>query len=290
MVTERIVTKIQDAINAIERGEKGLAPWNRPWHQSGIPSNLISKKPYRGINVFLLAAMGHPSPYFLTFNQAKAIGGQVKKGEHGYPVVFWKWLDVNEDENGNKLPQIKKIPFLRYYTVFNVSQIDGIDDKIPTVATRQFNPIQDAEKIIANMPNAPKIENGAKACYVPSLDIVKMPSKELFQSEQDYYSVAFHELVHSTGHEKRLNRTEVMDSKSFGSHNYSREELVAEMGAIFLCNEIGLDNVFDNSLAYLKSWLGTFKNDVKMLVVASGRAQKATDYILNTKHEAKSEE
>ena len=284
MMTERVVAKIMEAITNVENGEKGLIPWRRPWFQSGMPTNLVSKKPYRGLNVFLLNAMGFVSPYFVTFNQSKALGGKVKSNEHGFPVVYWKWLKVIEDENGNKLDSPKNIPFLRYYTVFNVSQCEGFEDKIPEIVSREFHPIADAEKIIANMPNAPIIQhNEPRAYYRPSTDIINMPKHELFQTDEEYYATAFHELIHSTGHTNRLNRSEVMDHNQFGSHDYSREELIAEMGAIFLCNEVGLDAPFNNSLAYLKSWLGKLKDDVKMLVVASGRAQKAVDYILNIK-------
>jgi len=284
MITERVINRIQDAIIAAENGDKRvIAPWNKPWFETGTPTNLVSKKEYRGINVFLLSMLGFVSPYFVSFNQAKKLGGNVKKDEKGFPVIFWKWVEVTEDEDGNKLAKAKKVPFLRYYTVFNVSQIDGIESKLPKIETRQFNPIQDAEKIIANMPNRPEINHGeARAYYVPSLDKVNMPKNELFKTAPAYYSTCFHELVHSTGHTSRLNRPEVMDGNRFGSHAYSLEELVAEMGTVFICNEIGLESPFDNSLAYLKSWLEKFKNDTKMLITAAGKAQKASDYILGT--------
>jgi len=285
MVTERVVTAIEDAIKNAENGGNVIAPWQKPWHSIGNPTNLITKKPYRGINVFLLSMMGFVSPYFLSFNQVKKMGGNIKRGEKGIPVVFWKWIVQNEDEDGNKLDKPKNIPFLRYYTVFNVSQTDGIDEKkIPAIKTRKFNPIEDGDKIIANMPNRPTMTHDqAKACYMPSIDCVNMPKHELFKNNSAYYATCFHELVHSTGHSTRLNRKEVTDGHSFGSHSYSVEELVAEMGSVFLCNEIGIDSTFENSLAYLKSWLGKLKDDTKMLVMASGRAQKAVDYIIGEK-------
>lgn len=284
MVTERVVAKIEDAIRAAENGETVIAPWHRPWFQAGMPMNLVSKKAYRGMNVFLLSMIGYASPYFLTFNQVRKLGGSVKKGEKGMPVVFWKWIEVSKDKDGKKLEEPKKIPFLRYYTVFNVEQCEGIEDKIPSMPTRTFNPIEDGERIIANMPNRPNMENGeARAFYRPTTDTVNMPRKELFDGDAEYYSTCFHELVHSTGHASRLNRKEVTDGNFFGSHDYSVEELVAEMGAIFLCNEIGVATTFDNSLAYLKGWLAKIKNDTKMLITASGRAQKAADYILGRK-------
>lgn len=291
MVTERVIDKIKVAIASIEKGETGMAPWHRPWHQSGIPQNLVSKKGYRGINVFLLSALGYASPFFVTFNQAKTLGGKVKKGEKGCPVVFWKWMELDKDEDGNKLAKTKKIPFLRYYTVFNVDQCEGFEEKIPAVETREFNPIAEGDAIISGMPNPPTINHGeARAYYSPSMDTVNLPRHELFNSDSAYYCVAFHELIHSTGHASRLNRNEVMDGNTFGNHDYSIEELVAEMGAVYLCNEIGLDTMFDNSLAYLKSWLSTFKDDVKLLVTASGRAQKAVDYMLNIDNSPKKDD
>jgi len=291
MVTERVIDKIKVAIAEIENGETGIAPWRRPWYQSGIPQNLVSKRAYRGMNVFLLSALGYASPYFVTFNQAKKLGGKVKKGEKGCPVVFWKWVEVDKDKDGNDLDKPKKVPFLRYYTVFNVDQCEGFESKVPAIETRELNPIAEGDAIIDNMPNRPTIEHGqARAFYRPATDLVNMPKHELFNSDGEYYSTAFHELVHSTGHTSRLNRKEVMDSNFFGSHDYSCEELVAEMGAVYLCNEIGLEATFDNSIAYLKSWLKKLKDDVKMLVVASGRAQKAVDYILDNKTEAKTED
>ena len=287
MITERVINAIEDAIR-----NGTSAPWQKPWFQQGIPTNLVSKKPYRGINVFLLSMMGFVSPYFLSFKQVKSLGGKVKKGEKAIPVIFWKQIVVNEDEQGNKLDKPKTIPLLRYYNVFNVEQTEGIDEKkIPTVERRGFNPIQDAESIVANMPNCPNITHDmARAYYMPSLDVVNMPKHELFKSEKGYYSTLFHELVHSTGHAARLNRKEVTNVNSFGSHDYSIEELVAEMGAVFLCNEIGLENQFDNSVAYLKSWLGKLKDDTKMLITASGRAQKAVDYIMDRMYKSSEKE
>lgn len=305
MVTERIVQKLNDAIAAIENGEIGIAPWKRSWYQAGIPQNLVSKKAYRGMNVFMLSALGYAQPWFVTSLQATELhidfdhwgkyrgrkagfdkkGNLIKainKGEKGCPIVFWKKIMVDKDTNGQPLDKPKAVMFLRYSTGFNVEQCNGLDHRGPELPTREFNPIAEGEAIIANMPNRPKMEDKqARAFYRPSDDMVNMPRKELFDSDEAYYAVAFHELVHSTGHTSRLDRSEVMDANIFGSHDYSVEELVAEMGAVYLCNEIGIESTEDNSLAYLKGWLKSFKSDTKMLVVASGRAQKAADYILD---------
>jgi antirestriction protein ArdC len=223
--------------------KKGVPiPWQKSWSGGEqAPQNLISRKPYRGVNVFLLNAMHYSSPFWLTFKQAQELGGHVRKGEKSCPVVFWKWLDVtNKDTN-----EPQRIPLLRYYSVFNVAQCEGIS--IPTVAqpVREHTPIEAAQKIIGAMPKRPEIKLGlAHAFYSPAGDFVGMPSAEQFKTGEDFYSVLFHELCHSTGHESRLNRKGMSGTEgnwsSFGSNPYAKEELVREMGAAFLCGEAGI--------------------------------------------------
>jgi len=198
--------------------EKGEIPWRRPW-SSGEPVNFITRKPYRGINPFILISSGFSCPYWVSFKQAKGKGGQIKKGVKGFPVVFWKWIEVEspDSESGEK-----HVPFLRYYSVFNLEQTEGID--IPELQTRVFHPINQAEKVIHEMPNAPFIEhNEPRAYYRPSDDVVNTPRANLFQSNEEYYSTLFHELTHSTGHKDRLNRDEIAKVSAFGSHDYSKE-------------------------------------------------------------------
>jgi antirestriction protein ArdC len=266
--------------------EKGVVPWQKPW-QGGeqMPRNLVSGHEYRGVNVFLLHAMMYQSPFWLTFNQARELGGHVKKGERASPVVFWKRLQVAApgEPDGKKI-----IPFLRYYSVFNVAQCEDIPaDKIPVLSgsKREHCPIQAAESIVAAMPKKPEIKHGGgRACYSPSLDCVTMPLPETFRSGQDYYSVLFHELTHSTGHASRLNRNGVGSSggewSAFGSTPYAREELVAEMGAAFLSGHAGIvERTLDNSAGYIQSWLARLKDDNRLIVQAAA-AQKAADFIL----------
>ncbi len=227
----------------IEKLNEGVIPWEKPWHTQGPARNLISKRPYRGINAFLLSCLDdHESPYWLTFKQCKDKGGHVKKGEKGFPVVFWKQITVNSeilDENDR--PVKKLIPFLRYYTVFNVEQCEGIE--VPPkeeIQENEFTPIEQCQQIIDGMPQKPEINfGGDRACYFPTLDYVKMPKPERFQEPEKYYNTLFHELTHATGHQERLNRKGISDVSFFGSHAYSQEELVAEMGAVFLCSETG---------------------------------------------------
>ena len=261
--------------------EKGEIPWQKPWI-SGEPANFVSKKPYRGINPFILVSSGYSCPYWVSFKQAKGIGGRVKKGEKGFPVVFWKLVekDDQDTESGKR-----KVPFLRYYKVYNLEQTEGI--KIPELEQRNFMPIAEAEKIIHQMPRAPAIEHKElQAYYLPSQDLVNMPNANLFKSDEEYYSTLFHELTHATGHVSRLNRQELTKVTLFKSHDYSKEELVAEMGSAFLCGRCGITpKVIVNQAAYIKSWLTQLKNNRKWLVYAAAQAQKAADFILGNEYE-----
>jgi antirestriction protein ArdC len=279
VITDRVITLL----------EQGVIPWRKPW-QSGqlLPQNLISRKPYRGVNVFLLHAMMYESPYWLTFNQAKELGGNVRRGEKACPVVLWKWLDGKDEITG----EAKRIPFLRYYSVFNVAQCESIEAHVPKAeqTKRDHNPIEAGERIVSAMPRRPEIKHGLdRAFYSPPGDFVGIPSPGQFKSEEDYYSVLFHELTHATGHESRLNRKGVGGTdgewSAFGSTPYAKEELVAEMGAAFLCGQAGIvERTIDNSAAYVKSWLARLKDDRRLVVQAAAQAQKAADFILGRQH------
>src|SRR5262245_30759051 len=211
VITDRVIALL----------EQGTIPWQKPWQGGDLmPRNLLSRKAYRGVNVFLLHAMSYESPFWLTFKQAQELGGNVRKGEKACPVVFWKWLDVEGDQRGEQKKE--SIPLLRYYSVFNVAQCDGIEAPAIDGTKREHNPIQAAEQIVSAMPKRPAIQHGgARACYSPAFDRVQMPQAETFRTGQDYYSVLYHELVHATGHESRLNRKGVSGSdgewSAFGS-------------------------------------------------------------------------
>ena len=185
IVTEQILKQL----------ESGVAPWHRPW-TTQIPKNLVSGRGYRGINVFLLAASGYGSPYWLTYKQATERGGHVRKGEHGTKVVFWK-IGTRETEDADGDTIERKSILLRYYTVFNVEQCEGI--AAPN-ATPTVNPIEECERIVRQMPNPPAMQQDGRAWYRPSTDTVGMPSRNAFNSAEEYYSTLFHELTHSTGH------------------------------------------------------------------------------------------
>jgi len=274
LITDRIIEKL----------EAGTIPWKMPW-SSDAPKNLISGKSYRGINVFLLGSLGYMSPYWLTFKQAQSLGGHVNKGEKSTPVVFWKsWKTLEANADGKHEEKSRFV--LRYYRVFNIEQCNLPAEEVPQEETeRAFDPIPKAEQVVADMPSRPEITHQQqRACYSPILDIVNMPKPESFDAPVNYYSTLFHELAHSTGHQSRLNRDSITDPVRFGSHTYSREELIAEMGAAFLSGHCGLeDSTLDNSAAYIKGWLGRLRNDPKLVVQAAGKAQRAADYILDVK-------
>jgi antirestriction protein ArdC len=270
MVTDRIIAQM----------EKGEVPWRKPWVDGQAPTNLISGKPYRGINTLLLGSVGYNRILFLTFKQAKELGASIRKGEKSLPVVFWNSMEKEDPKTGEQ----KKVGMLRYYNVFNIEQCDNIpEDKIPALIERVHDPVKECEDIVAQMPNPPSIHHiGDQAYYHPTTDSISLPNPEKFTSSEKYYSTLFHEIVHSTGHESRLNRKEVVSLIKFGSENYAAEELTAEIGATFLKTRAGISiDKIENNAAYIQHWLTKLRNDKRFIIHASGQAQKAADYILN---------
>ncbi len=191
IITEQIIRQL----------ESGVAPWHKPW-TTELPKNLVSKRQYRGINVFLLASLGYGSAYWLAYKQAIERGGNVRRGEHGTKVVFWKF-DKYETEDADGQTVEKTSAILRYYTLFNLEQCDGV---AAPDALHVVNPLAECERILAGMPNPPRFEQDYRAWYQPSTDSVGMPSRNTFESAESYYSTLFHELTHSTGHPKRIGR------------------------------------------------------------------------------------
>jgi len=282
------MSTVYDIINQriIELLEKGTVPWRKPWNaEINMPKNLVSKREYQGVNVFLLSSMPYGSPYWLTFNQAKEKGGHIRKGEKSTPVIFWKMLDKVTTDASEEESKNGKMPLLRYYSVFNVEQCEGINIPVSEEVVNQFSPIERAEEIISKMPLRPDIQYGGnKAYYRPSSDTITLPPKHTFESPEEFYNTYFHELSHATGHETRLARKSVMETIVYGSNEYSKEELVAEMGAAFLCGHCGIEQqTLENSAAYIQGWLKALKDDRKLLVHAASQAQKSADYILNRK-------
>lgn len=276
IVTEKIIAKL----------EQGVAPWRRPWRLGHIPYNLKSGKTYRGINLLLLGMQDYEYHAYLSFKQVTDMNGSVMKGEKGHPVVFWK--RIKEEPKEGDEPTWRYL--LRYYTVFNVEQCANIPAKFLPKPLPPFDPIQRCEEILYHMPRPPRIEEGGdEAAYDPALDTVYMPEPKTFDFPENYYGILFHELVHSTGHEKRLARKEL--GEAFGSEPYAKEELTAEIGAGFLRAITGIDrDGFDQNAAYVKGWLNHLKDDPRLIVHAAGKAQKAVDYILGIKGEPENEE
>lgn len=298
IITDRIVRLL----------EAGTVPWHKPWgnRQTGadaFPRNAITKRHYRGVNVFILASQSYGSLYWLTYKEALRLGGHVRQGEHGTPIVFWKWLDKQIERDDGEIEE-RHFPMLRYYTVFNAEQTEDCrlpaDTKDGSMPEPTFNPIEACESIYTNMPNRPRLDHGAtmaitrgqrfEAYYSPGSDTVVMPRREAFDSPAFYYSVLFHELTHSTGAAHRLNRPTLNQALKFGDTNYSREELVAEMGAAFLAGHTGIEQMtLTNSAAYLANWIQMLKGDAKLAIMAAAAAQRATDYILNRQAETAQE-
>ena len=282
IVTDRIIASLK----------AGVIPWEKPWQTprfSGgpFPRNLRTGKPYRGINIMLLWSCGYSSPFWLTFNQAKQLNGSVRKGEKGAQIVFYKQLhnrQKTDDEQTGK--EDGHAPFvLTYHTVFNTDQCDGLT--LPQIEQpTQSNEVEvdeTCEAIVSGWCGRPRLQLTSKmeyrAYYRPSTDSVHMPARARFADAPHYYSTLFHELIHSTGHESRLNRT---FGARFGDDLYSKEELVAEMGAAFLCAIAGIanENTERNTTAYIQNWISKLAEDHRLVVQAASNAQRAVDSIL----------
>jgi len=277
IVTEKIVKLL----------EQGIVPWRRPWTSTGLPRNLVSKKPYRGVNVFLLSASKYVSPFWLTMHQANELGGHIRKGEESTAIVFWKIDEAKQStEDLDADEKTRRRFLLRFYRVWNLEQCElpqSVLDKLPKMETHQHDPIEAVEKIIAGMPNPPEIvRGGSKAFYSLLTDRITLPPRELFISAEEEAATETHELIHSSGSEKRLAREGICEAAPFGSPVYSKEELTAELGAAYLCAEAGISNaVIANQAAYVAGWLEKLRDDRELLIHAAAQAQKAADFILN---------
>ena len=288
MVTDRIVAQL----------EQGLIPWHKPWTGVGLEDggavNYVSRKPYSMLNQMLLGREGE----YLTFKQIKERGGSIKKGAKAGVVVFFttttytKREEVQEDGSTETVSVMKEhlMPVLKYYNVFHIDDCEGIESKIKVEedAGPKISPIESAEKVLNGYVEREKelqFRNNIptdRAYYSPTLDLISVPMLTQYEIAEEYYSTTFHEAVHSTMPENRCNRKSEQKLAAFGSEDYSREELVAEIGSAMLCNNVGIDceKAFKNSVAYIQGWLKKLKNDNRMIVWAASRAEKAAKYIL----------
>jgi antirestriction protein ArdC len=287
IVTDRIIASLK----------AGVIPWEKPWQTprftgGPFPRNFRTGKPYRGINIMLLWSCSYSSQFWLTFNQAKELNGTVRKGEKGTQIVFYKQLrDCAKTDDEQTEEEYRRAPFvLAYHTVFNVEQCDGLT--LPQIEEpSRLNDVEvdeTCEAIVNGWSNRPSLqltsETEYRAYYRPSTDSVHMPARARFVDAPPYYSTLFHELVHSTGHETRLKRT---FCAHFGDELYSNEELVAEMGAAFLCAIAGIanENTERNTTAYIQNWISRLQEDNRLIVHAAANAQRAVDAILGVSFE-----
>jgi antirestriction protein ArdC len=274
IVTDRIVEAL----------EGGRIPWKKPWNaQYGAPRNYVTGRAYSGVNAFLLHIACDGVPLFLTFQQAKALGGSIRAGAKGFPVIYYNTVPKKSATEG---AEPETVAFLKYYTVFNVADVVGVEIKLPEAAAPvQVGTVEQAEQLVRDWAGKPKIMHaGGEAFYAPALDYVRLPLRDAFTTKEGYYATLFHELVHATGHASRLNRPDLVDSLKFGSEGYAREELTAEMGAAFLCAHVGLDPAvtLTNAAAYIQGWLTRLRNDKQLVVKAAAKAQRAAELIIGT--------
>ena len=296
IVTDRIIASLKE----------GVIPWEKPWKAptfagGNFPRSFVTGKPYRGVNVFLLWGTRFSSPFWLTFKQATDLGGNIRKGEKGSQIVFYKQLR-NPKVKPDKAPvtndgstEDKRAPFiLTYYTVFNVEQCEGLT--VPTAESLPELPVdadEMCEAIVSNWAARPTIRteevNEGRAYYRPTTDSVHLPARFRFIDTAHYYATLFHELVHSTGHESRLART---FGSSFGDESYSKEELVAETGAAFLCAFAGIatKHTEQNTAAYIQNWISKLEQDNRLIVQAAANAQRAVDLITGRSFESQNTE
>jgi len=266
--------------------EQGVTPWVRPWSTGidGLPVNAHTKRPYRGINVLLLAleAQTHSYPLnrWLTFRQAAALGARVRKGEHGTNIVFWKLrtIEVKADTSAyDDSPVDRVIPLLRCFTVFNTAQIDGLPPAM--VETMPSSPAwfgDETAELLIDAAGADIRHGGSRAYYLPSGDHIQIPPRTAFAMASSYYATTLHELVHWTGHPARLDRRL---SGRFGDEAYAAEELIAELGSAFLCAHCRIDGQLQHA-SYIGNWLRVLRDDKRAIFEASTKAQHAADYLL----------
>jgi antirestriction protein ArdC len=274
MVTEKIIQKLKS----------GVIPWRKPWI-NGTAVSWETQKPYRGINGMLL----DPGEY-ATFLTIMKVGGKVKKGEKSQIIVFRDMKPVKDKDTGEQTGEMYTV--LKYYGVFEINtQCEGMVSKRNTPIVIDHDPIAEAEKIVQGFEGAPIRFAPGRAFYRPSEDFISVPEINDYPIVGEYYSVLFHEIIHSTGHPKRLNRPGIANFDTFGSEQYSKEELIAEMGAAMLCGVCGIDNTtIENSASYIASWLRKLKDDPKLVMQSAGQAQKASDLILGISFEMKEKE
>lgn len=262
--------------NIVAALEKGAAPWIKPWTAASggsLPHNAVSGRAYNGVNFIVLSCAAYASNGWLTYKQAKELGGNVRKGEKGTQIVFWSFPKVTDKETG----EIKTVPFAKGFTVFNVEQCEGLD----TSKLKGFTPTAQGATAINDLAanvGADVRHGGGSAYYHPTHDFIAMPSVDTFTSQEAYAGTLAHELVHWTGHKDRCDR---QFGKRFGDDAYAFEELVAEIGSAFVCASAGIPLEGLQHDAYIASWLKVMKSDKRAIFTASSQAKKAADWLFS---------
>ena len=274
LITDRIIAEL----------EKGATPWVKPWRRlksqpgAGMPYNPASGTQYRGVNHFWLGMQPFAVPYYLTFKQAQALGGTVKAGEKGTPVVYWN-VHRKEGKNDASETVTSAYAFIKHYYVFNIEQCENVIlPAMPETPAANFSADASVMEIVDRLGLAGGLMHaGDSAYYRPSTDSIVMPAMAAFNSSAHYHATLLHESVHATGHKSRLDR-DFSKSKRFGDEHYAAEELVAELGAAMLCAHCGIDGDLRHA-GYIESWLKALRNDKKYILTASAQAQKALDFL-----------
>lgn len=281
-------TSVFDVITnrILEALKTGTIPWEKKWlGTAGIPpQNYKSKHHYRGINYLLASMTPHTTPFFMTWKQIKEMNGSLKEGALRIPIVFWNVFWVNADKKVVKDPQpgdiVEKRFSTRYYTVFNIEDIDGIEFDIPK-PERENDPIEIAQQLVDGYPKGPKVMTG-KPCYQVEIDVVRRPELDQFETSEFYHKTLFHELVHSTGHPHRLNRPGVAEIDLADCPKYAFEELIAEIGACFAMSHCGIENpgTIEQANSYIAGWIEALEHDPKYIIRAATAAKKAIEHMI----------
>lgn len=291
IVTERMIKAL----------EAGTVPWQKPWQ--GVRARYMTNgKPAQGINIFLLATAaaehGYTSPWWGSWKAIESRGVRPRTGEKSEIIVFWKIFDKETDETDERGRKVtRRIPVLRYFRVWNADQCDGLPEKYYAKPGQPSDSPESHPEAAATLAayvgkdSGPSLHHGGnQAFYTPGTDSITLPAKSTFAGEAEYFSTAFHEATHSTGHHDRLARKGVVEGATFGCEKYAREELVAEMGSAILCAIHEIDSTFDNSAAYVAAWLKALRDDSRLVVTAAAQADKAAKLIMGTDEESDTEE
>lgn len=277
-----IAQTITDSI--IAELEKGATPWVKPWKTlrgtpgAGMPYNPVTGTVYRGINHFWLSMQPYDVPYYFTFKQVQAMGGSVKAGSKGVPVVFWS-INKKDGKDANGDTVTSSYAFIKHYYVFNVSQCEDVTiPALPEAPEPSFNASDDVMSVIERLALKGGLSHGGDSAYFrPSTDSIAMPAMAAFDRPEQYHATLLHEAVHATGAKHRLDR-DFSKSRHFGDEHYAAEELVAELGAAMLCAKLGINGDLRHA-GYIENWLKALRNDKRYILTASAQAQKALDFL-----------